>query len=262
MAEFTSYAPGTPCWVDLATSDVAAARTFYSSLFGWDYEEGPPETGGYVNAKIRGKNVAGIFTLSPEMREQGVPPVWTTYLASDDAGHAAKLIEEAGGTIVAGPMQVLEFGTMVVARDPSGATFGVWQGAKHIGAELANEPGTLTWSELLTRDLATARRFYEDAFGYQTEEMDMGADSPYVLIKVGDHMVGGLMTMPSAVPDRVPSHWMSYFAVTDADAAVETVKRGGGEVLMEPMDSPYGRFAAVADPQGAVFTVIRPPDGG
>ena len=56
------------------------------------------------------------------------------------------------------PFDVFDAGRMTIAQDPTGATFGVWQAGKHIGAELANEPGTMNWNECQTRDPEGGRR--------------------------------------------------------------------------------------------------------
>jgi predicted enzyme related to lactoylglutathione lyase len=260
MAEFESYSPGTPCWVDLGTTDPEAARAFYAAVFGWDYDVGPPEAGEYTVATVRGKPVAGLYAYGPEM--EGTPPTWTMYLATDDAAGCARRMEQAGGTVLAGPMQVMEEGAMAVVRDPSGAVVGLWQAGRHIGARVANEPGGFIWNELLTRDLQAARGFYVDVFGYDTDEMDVGAPTPYVVLKLADREIAGMMTTPPHVPEQAPSHWLTYFAVSDTDAAVADVEKAGGQVMNGPNDSPYGRLAVVADPQGAVFTVIQStPEG-
>ncbi len=162
MAETTSYSEGVPCWVDAAATDVESAKQFYTALFGWDYLDAGPDSGGYWLATLRGKQVAGIGpTQSPEDRS-----AWTTYLWTDDAAAAAKLIADAGGSVLAEPMDVSDHGRMSIAADPSGAVFGLWQGTSHRGAGLANEHGAFTWNELPTPDTAAAREFYTAVFGY------------------------------------------------------------------------------------------------
>lgn len=247
MGEFTSYRHGTPSWVDLGTTDLAAAREFYGRLLGWSYEVGPPETSYYTLCRLRDRNVAGMYELMPELTAQGVPPNWATYIDVDSADDVAKRIAEAGGEIVQPPMDVMDQGRVLMARDPSGAVFGCWQPGSHIGAQLANEPGTLTWNELLSRDVDAALRFYTTVFGHGTQQVDAGGQ-PYTLLTVADHPIGGLMAMPAEVPAEVPSYWLTYFLVDDTDAAVATARGGGGQVKYGPTDSPYGRMAVLADP--------------
>ena len=255
MAEVKSYAAGTPSWVDLMTSDPEASRNFYRELFGWELEVGPPETGHYTICRLRGHNVAG---LGGEPAPDGTPTAWTTYIAVDDVDAAAGRITGNGGSLLMGPLDVMTQGRMAVASDPTGAVFGLWQAGEHVGATLVNEPGTVNWNELNSRDLATARQFYGAVFGYDWQDVDTGQGGPqYATFQVGGRDVGGALQMTDQWPAEVPSHWIVYFGVDDTDASVATIQRLGGAVLMPPTDSPYGRFAAVRDPQGAVFTVIK-----
>jgi predicted enzyme related to lactoylglutathione lyase len=155
-------------------------------------------------------------------------------------------------------MDVAAEGRMAIAADPTGAVFGVWQAGNHFGTALVNEPGAISWNELATRDVDAARRFYSAVFGYEWEDMDTGEGGPrYATFAVGGRAVGGALQMNDSWPAGVPAHWMPYFVVADTDQAAATVQRLGGTVNTPPMDSPYGRFAVVADPQGGVFSIIQ-----
>jgi predicted enzyme related to lactoylglutathione lyase len=255
MSERTSYATGVPCWVDLISTDPAAARSFYGSLFGWDYDVGSEETGRYAMALLRGKVVAGVVGQAVPA---GMPTAWTTYLAADDADATVQRAIANGATVMMGPMDVLDLGRVSVATDPTGAVFGIWQGRAHVGATLVNEPGTVTWNELNTRDIDTAIGFYGEVFGVTTDPLDNGPDGPrYRTFNVGEDVVGGMQQMGPLFPPQVPPHWMTYFAVDDADATAAAAARAGGKVMMPPTDSPYGRSAVLLDPQGGAFTVMR-----
>ncbi len=254
MAEVKSYAPGTPSWVDLMTSDPEGARAFYGELFGWEFEIGGPETGNYTMCRVRGGSVAG---MGGQPAPDGMPTAWTTYMAIDDADAAARRAADSGGTLTMEPLDVGAEGRMALATDPTGAVFGIWQAGNHTGASLVNEPGALSWNELATRDLDAARRFYSAVFGYGWEDVDTGPEGPpYATFSVGGQAVGGAMQMGDQYAAEVPSYWMPYFGVADPDAATATGQRLGGSVMMPPTDSPYGRFAVLRDPQGGVFTVI------
>ncbi|MGI8762253.1 MAG: VOC family protein [Jatrophihabitantaceae bacterium] len=251
----SAWPAGTPCWVDLMTSDIDAARLFYEGLFGWQLTVGPPETGGYTMAELDHLAVAGLGPIQPG--QDGHPSVWTTYLASDDVGATAKAITRAGGTVVAEPFDVMDLGVMGAGKDPTGATFGFWQAGKHTGAQLVNVTNTLVWNEVMTREYQAAMNFYAAVFGYSYS--DMGGDGfQYSTIELDGNTVGGIGALPEDVPEQVPAHWRTYFAVDDADEAVDSVVRLGGTVLRPPQDMPYGRHADVADPQGAAFAVIKP----
>jgi uncharacterized protein len=251
--EMTTYQPGTPSWVDLSTPDVSAAAEFYGTLFGWQVQDSVPEAGGYRLADLRGKPVAGI---GPQM-QPGMPPAWATYIATADADATAKAVAEAGGQTFMAPMEVMDVGTMAVFADPTGAAFGVWQAGQHIGAGFVNEPGSLSWNELATRQPEAAIPFYRDVFGWDsvTHEMDGSSYTEWLLDGRGS--VAGMMPMDANIPAEVPAHWRVYFAVADADATVAKVTELGGAVHVPPMDIPQGRFAMLADPQGAAFNIIR-----
>ena len=253
MPEFTEYATGTPCWIDLQTTDVAKGADFYRALFGWERQDLGPEAGGYGFFLKNGKMVAGI---GPKMNPEA-PTAWSTYICVGDADATAAKAKQNGGTVVLEPMDVMSAGRMGFFLDPTGAAIGVWQPRDHKGAQLANDPGTWGWSELQTRDVDAANRFYEAVFGWKpTPFGDMGG---YTVFESDGRGIGGAMAMPAEVPKEVPAYWLNYFGVEGTDAAVETIKKNGGGVLAPPMDIPtVGRFAAVTDPQGAVFAVITP----
>jgi uncharacterized protein len=254
MSERTSYVPGTPCWVDLATPDIEGAERFYGELFGWEIPELPdsPEMAGYRRARLNGKDVVGVMPLMQE----GQPPAWNTHICVDDADTIARAIQENGGTMIAEPMAVSEYGRLAVFTDPEGAFFGIWEPNVFAGAELVNEPGTFSWNELETRDPGRAKEFYGAVFGWEFDEEDMG-EMTYNVATVDGNRVAGMADIKGRVPDEVPAHWMTYFSVEDAEGAVEKVKAGGGTVHFGPVDLPVGRFAMAADPWGAGFAVIK-----
>jgi predicted enzyme related to lactoylglutathione lyase len=255
MSERTSYAPGTPCWVELGTPDIEATAAFYGDLFGWEIPELPnsAELGGYRRAKKGGKDVAGVAPLMQE----GQPPAWSTYVSVTDAAATLAAAAEAGAQIMVEAMDVVGLGTMGVFSDPTGAVCGVWQPGTFPGAELVNENGTFGWNELGTRDTAAAKEFYGIVFGWVSEDNDMGEMGAYTTWKVGEAMVGGMFDISGVVPDEVPAHWLVYFTVENLDTTMEKVKSGGGDVRNGPIEIPIGRFAVVADQFGAVFAVMQ-----
>jgi uncharacterized protein len=251
VVEFKSYLPGTPSWVDLSSTDLSGAKSFYGALFGWKVTDGAPEAGGYCIFQKRGKNVAG---LGPVIQERQSPS-WMTYISVDDADATLAKVTAAGGSVLMGPMDVLDVGRMAVIMDPTGAALALWQPRSHLGADLANEPGAFTWNELQTRDTAAAEPFYRSVF-------DWGADTrldgslPYTEWKRGDDSVGGMMDMAEEVPPQFPAYWLVYFAVEDCDASATKASELGGATLVAPMDVEPGRYAVLSDPTGAVFAVI------
>jgi predicted enzyme related to lactoylglutathione lyase len=249
-----SYAQGTPNWVDLQTTDQAAAKAFYGGLFGWSYDDQPMEGDAvYSIAKIGDESIAAIAPQSPELAAAGAPPMWNTYLAVDSVDETAAKVGPAGGTVAMEPFDVMDAGRMAFVLDPSGAAVALWQAGNHIGSSLVNEPGTVVWNELIT-DNAAAVTFYEQVLGVTTTTVDMGGNK-YTMFQVGGKEVGG--TTPPMMAG-VPNHWHVYFAVTDTDASAAKVTELGGSVMVPPFDTPIGKMAVVTDPQGAVFSFFQP----
>ncbi|HWW54877.1 MAG TPA: VOC family protein [Acidimicrobiales bacterium] len=253
----TKYEPGTPSWVDLGSPDTDASRAFYGALFGWESQvTADPNAGGYTMFTLRGKNVAGLGPLMNEAQ----PTAWTTYVSVVDADATVAKVKDAGGMVFVEPMDVLDVGRMAIFADPTGAVIAVWQPRAHIGADLVNEPGTFCWNELATRDIETAKKFYEAVFGWGGDTNAFGPGT-YTEWKVGERTVGGMMEIGEHMPAEMPAHWLVYFAVADCDATVDKAKELGGAVLVPPTDIPPGRFAVLADPQGAPLAVMKLAEG-
>jgi predicted enzyme related to lactoylglutathione lyase len=254
----TSYLQGTPNWVDLQTTDQAGAKVFYEGLFGWTFNDLPmPDGAVYSMADLGDEQVAAIALQSPELAAADAPPMWNTYLAVDSVDDAAGQVEAAGGQVAMAPFDITDAGRMAFVLDPGGAAVALWQANKHIGATLVNEPGTVMWNELITSN-SSAPRFYERVLGMTTAPMDDPTMGPYTLFMVNGEMVGGT-TAPQSAGE--PSRWHVYFAVADADAAAANIAELGGTVLAGPFDTPVGRMAVAADPQGAAFSIVQPPAG-
>jgi len=255
MPQRTSYAQGTPNWVDLQTTDQDAAKSFYGKLFDWSFDDQAMPGGAVYSMAVKnGAVVAAIAPQSPEMQAQGVPPMWNTYIAVDDVDAATSRARAAGGQVAMEPFDVMEAGRMSFVIDPTGAAIGLWQAKGHIGATLVNEPGTVIWNELLTDNGEAATTFYGEVVGLSAEATDMGA-GPYTLLKVGDDMVGGSMPPPM---EGVPNHWHVYFAVENIDDAVAEATGLGASVVNGPFQTPIGPMATLRDPQGAYFSLFAP----
>ena len=249
--EVDRYEHGVPSWVDLGTPDIPKAIEFYSGLFGWQIEQGPPEAGGYSMAMYKGKPAAGI---GPQMNPG--PPYWTTYVSVDSADQALARARDAGGKVLMEGMDVMDVGRMGIITDPVGAVISVWEPRAHIGAGIVNEPNAYSWSELVTTDTEASKQFYGAVFGWGSETHGEGGPMAYTEWKVGGRSVGGMMKKPPMMPAEVPPHWGVYFSVDGTEAAMDKVKELGGQVLMGPMDVEPGKIAVVQDPQGAVFNII------
>jgi predicted enzyme related to lactoylglutathione lyase len=277
MPERDGYLPGVPCWIDTSQPDPAAAVAFYGSLFGWDFEDVmPPDSPRrYFIARLRGGDVAAIGS-TPE----GGPTTaaWNTYVWVDSADETASKVLDGGGRVVADPFDVANAGRMAVFIDPAGAAFSVWQANEHRGARIVNEPGSLNFNGLNTRDAEGAKSFYGSVFGWETLPVGGGAEM-WRLPGYGDSLEQrnpGLRERmaqsgaPAGFEDvvatlhpigddepSVPAHWSVTFAVDDADATAERATELGGHVLVAPFDAPWVRMTVIADPQGATFIASK-----
>jgi predicted enzyme related to lactoylglutathione lyase len=241
---------GGPCWTELGTSDLAAAKRFYEALFGWRAETDPrQEAGGYSIAHL---GDAAVAALTP-LYQEGQPVAWNVSFAVPDADAAAAQVTQAGGAVLVGPMDVFDVGRFAVAVDPTGAAFQLWQARAFPGAGLFNAPGSLGWVELMTREPERAVEFYTTVFGWS-----VNASERYTQWGIEGADFGGMVTMDDKFPHEVPAHWLPYFAVADVDVTAADATQAGGTVLMEPTSVPDGpRIAVLRDPQGAMFGVHR-----
>jgi len=253
MPETAVLAPGTPVWVDLGSPDVDASKKFYAGLFGWEARVDPnPDFGGYVTFSKDGKSVCGAAPLmAPDQ-----PPAFTTYIGVESARDTAARATQAGATVLVEPMDVGEHGTMAIVQDPTGAVFGLWEPKAMAGFAAYDEPNTVCWNELATRDIDRAIEFYRTVFGYgvKDEKTDFGR---YIEWQVDGRSVGGGMPLSEGLPESIPAHWLTYFAVTNLSESTATVEKLGGRVMSGPIDTPQGPFCVISDPQGATFAIIQ-----
>jgi predicted enzyme related to lactoylglutathione lyase len=259
MPTLTQHAPGTFCWPELYTADAKAAKAFYTALFGWQLKELPIDDKGaiYTIFTLDGHDVAALNDMMPVGGAQGIPPHWMPYVSTDSADTTAAKTKAGGGTVHKEPFDVMGIGRMAVLQDPTGATFCCWEAKGHWGVGVLDEPGALTWTELMTSDPAKAGPFYTQLFGWGTQVVPMGPAGDYTVFKRGEANAGGMMKTPPEA-GNVPPNWTSYFMVTDPDATVAKAQELGAHVIVPPTDIPgIGRFAMLADPTGAAFAVIR-----
>src|SRR5687768_8607303 len=276
MLERDGYLPGVPCWIDTSQPDPEAAVAFYSGLFGWEFEDvmPPGSAGKYFIARLRGGEVAAVGS-----QPEGGPPMaaWNTYVWVESADEAAAKVKDAGGRILMDPFDVMDAGRMAVVTDPEGAALCVWQAKEHKGARIVNEPGSLNFNGLNTRDPEGAKSFYGSVFGWET--LGLGDAEMWRLPGYGDFLersdpglrqrmaesgapegfedvVAALNPIAENQPD-VPAHWSVTFAVDDADATAARAAELGGQVVVQPFDAPWVRMTVITDPQGATFIASK-----
>jgi uncharacterized protein len=248
MPEVTRYDHGVPSWVDIGTPNLQAAVAFYGDLLGWEGQDMGEEAGHYTIVSKGGKQVGAI---SPA-QDPG-PPRWTTYVNVDDVDAITKKAEAAGGSVIVAPMDVMTAGRMAIIADTTGAVIALWQAKDHLGAQLVNEPGAFTWSELATSDLAKSKAFYSEVFGW-----GWGGADEYAEAQVAGRTIGGVMPRPAEMPAEVPDSWLVYFGTADVDADAKKAGDLGATTIVPPTDIPNtGRFAVFLDPQGAAFALFK-----
>lgn len=247
---------GTPTWVDLMSPDPEAARKFYHAVFGWEYDVGGPEFGGYTTARVGQYTTAGIVGNQPGA--PSMPAAWNTYFATQDIEADVARAVKLGATVLSPAMVVGEFGGMATCTDPTGAPFCLWKAGRHVGAQIVNEPGSTAWHELYTPNAKQARDFYTALLGATADPMPGGME--YYVIKHGADMLCGIMQIDPAW-GAMPAQWINYFLVANTDETAAIAVKNGGKQMGSIDDSPFGRLAALTDPAGAMFKIIQAPAG-
>ena len=257
MAE-TTMTTGTVCWLELGTSDLAGAKKFYGEVFGWRFHDNDMG-GGMVYSMFPSTDhgTGGAYELMPDMKAMGVPPHWLAYFLVSDVDARAAKAKALGGKILKEPGDVPGMGRFVVIQDPIGAAFALWQPANPGSATYPTGPGAFGWAQLNASDTAKATAFYKALLGWNAKEDPMpGSKDTYTTWMAGEQMAGGMMAMPPG--GGAPSHWLTYFNVNDVDASAAKVVKLGGKTFVPPTDVPgMLRFAVFADPQGAMFAVMK-----
>ncbi|MFI6334169.1 VOC family protein [Streptomyces sp. NPDC050535] len=254
----TRFVTGAPNWLDLGTSDIEGATSFYGGLFGWQFQSAGPDAGGYGFFQLAGKTAAGGMQTTPD---QGLPS-WTVYFQTPDADATAKAVEQAKGSVLMQPMDVMSEGRMAIIADEAGVPFGIWQPGGIKGIDVAGEPGSLCWVELYTADIPAAAAFYHSVFRWETSAMEFPGGT-YICVNpegaAEADIFGGVVALADdPVEAESGAYWLPYFEVDDTDATVGKAQELGGTLRMAATDVPgVGRVARLADPYGARFAVIK-----
>jgi len=255
MAFIEKHAPGSFCWMELATSDQPAAKAFYTGLFGWDCTDSPMGPNDYYTMfTLQDRSAAACYTLRPDETKLGVPPHWNLYIAVESADATTKRAADCEGKVFCGPFDVAKHGRMSTIADPTGAVFSIWEPKSHPGIGVQAQHGSFCWADLSTPDPVRAAQFYKDVFGWSTEI----GEGDYRHIVNGADFIGGIPPASHRAPHQ-PPHWLLYFQVDDCDASTARAKELGANLFAGPMTIEHvGRMTVLADPQGAVFSLFQP----
>ena len=248
---------GAPCWIDLTTSDVARAQSFYGEVFGWTFESAGPEHGGYVDIAKDGHPVAGLLYNDPHWQR---PDGWTIYFHVDDLDAAVTSIGRSGGSNCHEPLDIPDRGRMALATDPSDGFFGLWQPQGHRGFELVGAAGAPVWHQLTTRNYGVALDFYRQVLGWRTETESDTDEFRYTTAWFGDEQLIGVMDGAPYLAEGARAQWTIFFGAEDVDKTLRVIVDNGGTVQRDAEDTPYGRLAAATDHTGAGFNLSSLPN--
>lgn len=240
-------------WYELITTDIAAAKAFYTKVVGWGTHDASTPGLAYTLFTSGSASVSGLMDLPEEARKMGATPRWVGYVAVDEVDVTANRIRQLGGAVYVPPTNS-NIGRISIVADPQTATLALVEGLKPRQqlTELG-EPRCVGWHELFATDCKKAFAFYRELFGWQEAEAEMSPMEAYQLFAAGGMTIGGMFTKRPNVPFPF---WLYYFNVGDIDVAAERVKAGGGEVSQGPTAMPGGSWIArCIDPQGAMFAM-------
>jgi predicted enzyme related to lactoylglutathione lyase len=242
-------------WYELITTDVEAAKAFYTNVIGWGTLDASAPGRVYTLFTAGKALVSGLMDLPEDARKMGGKPSWVGYVEVDDVDATANRIKRLGGVVHVPPTDVSNISRFSIFSDPQAARLALFKWlnpGQDQPAELG-APGRVGWHELLADDWEKALAFYGELFGWQKADADIGKIGTYQLFSAGGQTIGGMLNKPAVIP--VP-FWLYYFNISDIDAAAQRVTTGGGQILDGPLEMPGGSWIVqCADPQGAIFAL-------
>jgi uncharacterized protein len=253
---------GSNVWYELMTTDPDGAKAFYGAVIGWTIGDAIP--GGGQDYRMIGRNdggfAGGVLGLTDDMREGGAFPLWLGYFGVDDVDATVARIEAKGGKTLLAPFDIPQ-GRIAMVTDPQGNPFYVMKPippADKPDAESdvfsTDAEQRVSWNELTTADPAAAREFYDDVFGWTSEDfMPMGELGEYRFFAHSGTTIGAVCPpMPGG-----SNRWRYYVRVPSISEAVDAVNAAGGTVSMGPHEVPGGDHIIIGnDPQGAEFALV------
>jgi predicted enzyme related to lactoylglutathione lyase len=242
-------------WRDLVTENPDAVKPFYAALFGWQFEEGRALGAPYTLIKSGGQYIAGISKTQRPRPDQPVSQ-WLSFMSVADVDRAVEKTRAAGGSVVAGPLDLPNIGRGAVVLDPDGAPLGLLR--SHIGDPADSAAPALNrflWTEHLSRDPQASADFYASLVGFEVRKIDFGGRPYWVLVQGRER--AALLRNPIAVDRPI---WLAYVRVEDPAASAARAAQLGGRVLLAPRaDLRNGTLALIADPTGAVLALQKWP---
>jgi uncharacterized protein len=242
-------------WYELITTDVEAAKAFYTKVIGWGAQDVSMPGRPYFLFTAEEAWVGGLMDLPKGAREMGEKPCWVGYVRVNDVDATAERIKRLGGAVHVPPTDIPNIGRFSVFADSQMATLALLKSLspEHEQPVNMSAPGRVGWHELLATDSEKALAFYGEIFGWQKADTDSGAMGTYQLFSAGGQAIGGMFTKPAIVP---APFWLYYFNIDDIDAAMARVTASGGQIVEGPVELPGGTWVArCTDPQDVVFAL-------
>jgi predicted enzyme related to lactoylglutathione lyase len=249
---------GKRIYAELVTPDLAAAKQFYGSLFGWTFQDYEQRDKSFTQAALDGQVVGGIYQRPmPEGRR----PAWISFIATADLANTETLATEAGAKLLLSPRPFANLGQEAIFADPQGAFFGVLQSSSGDPPDVLPAPGNWIWSSLIATDPVADAAFYKSVFSYQVFDLPAAEDARHLILASDNFARASVNPIPSAWKGAKP-RWLNFIRVDDASAMSAKATTLGGRVVQPPhMDRHGGRVAVVADPAGALFGLMEWPEG-
>lgn len=242
------------CWINILTPNPAESRDFFSKLFGWTYAEMPAHMGHVI--KVGGRDIGGLFDLNGPNTPPGTPPCIGVMVKVDNADATVEKVNALGGKAMPA-FDIMDKGRMAVCFDPNGGNFDVWEPKASPGTDADSSlHGASSWFETMTTDANKAATFYSKLFGWTSEVMPIPGTS-YTVFKLGGVSIGGMIQITPEM-GQMPSLWLTYFTVTDAEASAQLAVQLGAKICMPMMSVPtVGKFCTLTSPQGVMFYIIQ-----
>jgi len=241
-------------WYELLTTDVAAAKAFYTNVVGWGTQDASTSGQAYTLFTVDKAFASGLMSLPEEAKKAGATPRWIGYVGVNDVDATVDTVKRRGGAVHVPPTNVPNMSRFSVVADPQTASLAVikWLKPGQPPAE-QGKPGRVGWHELFTTDWEKAFAFYGALFGWQKADAHASPLGTYQLFSAAGQTIGGMFSKPPTVP---APFWLYYFNVGNIDVAAERVRASGGQVLEGPLEVPGGSWIVrCMDPQGATFAL-------
>lgn len=254
-SDTTLQLPGKFVWADLFSTNVAAARDFYTALFGWEWRPVSGEPRPYGMFYKEGIAVAGLANREPPKDGQA-HGTWVHYASVPDVAATEAHFVERGGQALLPRRNMPDRGEFAILADPGGAIVGVMRSSSGDPEDFQAAIGEFMWFELFTRDLLPSAEFYQTQFGYDIYQRDDTPEIVDYILSNGGYARAGVGALPKD-SDTVPT-WLGYVRVENVAETVEKAVGLGGKVLLAPdPDTLGGDLAIIADPEGTPVGLLR-----